>query len=35
MEAQYYDQIRNHADWERMNERMMHERLGRDDEMVM
>jgi hypothetical protein len=35
LEAQYYDQIRNHADWERMNERMMQERLGRDDEMVM
>ncbi|KAF1823967.1 uncharacterized protein K489DRAFT_316615 [Dissoconium aciculare CBS 342.82] len=35
LEAQYYDQIRNHADWERTNERMMQERLGRDDEMVM
>jgi hypothetical protein len=35
LEAQYYDQIRNHADWERSNERMMQERLGRDDEMVM
>jgi hypothetical protein len=35
LEAHYYDQIRNHADWERMNECMMQERLGRDDEMVM
>lgn len=44
MEDQYgmYEQIRNHADWERMNERMarekfvgMHEPVSMDDDMVM
>lgn len=39
MESQYYESIRNHADWERMNEAYMSERLGHgvshDEDMVM
>ncbi|KAF2166524.1 hypothetical protein M409DRAFT_23162 [Zasmidium cellare ATCC 36951] len=41
LEDQYgmYEQIRNHADWERMNEQMMREKFvgqqSMDDEMVM
>lgn len=37
MEDQYgmYEQIRNHADWERMNEQMMRQQQSMDDEMVM
>ncbi|PIA90595.1 hypothetical protein CB0940_11503 [Cercospora beticola] len=37
MEDQYgmYEQIRCHADWERMNQRAMDAQLGQDDDMVM
>jgi hypothetical protein len=37
MEDQYgmYEQIRNHADWERMNQQTMQQRMGGDEDMVM